>query len=60
MAYAIVEGRPHRQTGAQAYHVLDLMQGFLDCAATGSYHQLASTFERPQPLPLGLDERALD
>ncbi|MGI6376355.1 MAG: Gfo/Idh/MocA family protein [Anaerolineae bacterium] len=60
MAHAIVGGRPHRQTGAQAYHVLDLMQGFLECAETGVYHRLESTFERPQPLPLGLDERLLD
>ncbi|MEN6478983.1 MAG: Gfo/Idh/MocA family oxidoreductase [Anaerolineales bacterium] len=60
MAYALLEGRPHRQTGAQAYHVLDLMQGFLECAAMGAYHQVTSTFTRPAPLPLGLDERALD
>ncbi len=33
MAYAILSGRPHRATGKQAYHVLDLMQSFLDSSA---------------------------
>jgi len=60
MAHAISTGRAHRQTGAQAYHVLDLMQGFLECAETGTYHVVESTFERPQPLPLGLEESLLD
>jgi predicted dehydrogenase len=60
MAHATLTGRAHRQTGAQAYHVLDLMQGFLECAATGAYHTLESRFERPAPLPLGLAEDLLD
>lgn len=60
MAHAIVSGRAHRQTGQQAYHVLDLMQGFLECAEKGRYHVLESTFDRPAPLPLGLAEELLD
>lgn len=60
LAHAITTGRPHRRTGKQAYHVLDLMQGFLECARDGKYHVLESTFERPAPLPVGLTEGLLD
>ncbi len=60
MAHAIAAGRPHRATGDQAYHVLDLMQAFLDSAAAGRHVEIASTFQRPAPLPLGLPEDALD
>ena len=60
MAHAIASGRPHRATGDQAYHVLDLMQAFLDSAAEGRHIAIDSTFERPAPLPLGLPEDALD
>ena len=60
MAHALLSGRPHRATGEQAYHVLDLMQGFLDAAREGRYYTPVSTMERPAPLPLGLPEDALD
>jgi len=60
MAHAIRAGRPHRATGQQAYHVLDLMQGFLDAAREGRYHLPSSSFQRPAPLPLGLPEDLLD
>ena len=60
MAHAIASGRPHRATGDQAYHVLDLMQAFLDSAASGRHIDIGSTFQRPAPLPLGLPEDALD
>jgi len=60
MAHAIAAGRPHRATGDQAYHVLDLMQAFLDSATAGRHVEIASTFQRPAPLPLGLPEDALD
>ena len=29
MAYALISGRPHRANGDMAYHVLDIMNGFL-------------------------------
>lgn len=51
MAQAIAEGRPHRASGALAFHVLDLMQGFLDAAATGKHYVPVSTCERPEPMP---------
>ncbi len=60
MAHAIVGGRPHRATGKQAYHVLDLMQGFLEAPQEGKYHIVESTFERPEPLPMGLADDMLD
>jgi predicted dehydrogenase len=60
MAYALLSGRPHRATGEQAYHVLDLMQGFLDVAQEGKRYCVPSTFQRPAPLPVGLKEGLLD
>ena len=60
MAYAIRSGRPHRATGEQAYHVLDVMHGFLDAAREGQYYQTTSSFDRPTPLPEGLSDGELD
>lgn len=54
LACALRSGRPHRASGELAYHVLDAMQGFLDSAREGRYVELASTCDRPAPLPLGL------
>jgi predicted dehydrogenase len=60
LAYALRSGRPHRASGALAYHVLDCMQAFLDSAGAGRHVTLESTCERPAPLPLGLLEGRLD
>ena len=60
LAHAIVAGRPHRATGGQAYHVLDLMQAFLETSAQAAYYDVPSSFERPAPLPTGLGEGMLD
>ena len=60
MAYAVGSGRPHRATGKQAFHVLDLMQSFLDSSAQKSYLDIQSTMERPAPVPTGLDTYELD
>jgi predicted dehydrogenase len=54
MAAAIQSDRPHRASGDLAYHVLDLMQGFLDASEQGKHYTPVSTVERPAPLPLGL------
>lgn len=51
MAYAIRESRPHRASGALAFHVLEAMHGFHDASAQGHYYQMTSTVERPAPLP---------
>lgn len=60
MAYSLLSGRKHRANGDMAYHVLDLMHGFHDASDSGKHYELQSTCERPEPLPLGLPENALD
>jgi predicted dehydrogenase len=60
MAYALRSGRPARASGEMAYHVLDIMQAFDDASRAGAHVQLASTCERPAPLPMGLLGNTLD
>jgi predicted dehydrogenase len=60
LAYALVYGRPHRASGALAYHVLDLMEAFTDASRTGRHIEIESRCERPAPLPLGLLRDYLD
>lgn len=54
MAAAMRSGRPHRASGALAYHVLDLMHAFHDASDQGRHIDVESTCERPAPLPVGL------
>lgn len=58
MARAIREGRPHRATGAQAYHVLDIMESVSEAALSGDKVSLDSSFERPELLPDDWDPKA--
>ena len=60
MAYALRTGRPQRASGELAYHVLDLMHGLLDAASEGRHITIASSCERPAPLPLDLLPGTLD
>jgi hypothetical protein len=60
MAHALVSGRPHRASGPQGYHVLELMQAFLETARDGQYAHIKSSIAQPQPVPLGLAEDMLD
>ncbi|NLA58828.1 MAG: Gfo/Idh/MocA family oxidoreductase [Firmicutes bacterium] len=60
MAYAIRCARPHRANGDMAYHVLDVMHGFLDASETGTHYKPSSTCTRPAHLPLGLTHGQLD
>lgn len=53
MAYAIRNNRPHRADGRMAYHVLEVALGLLESAESRSYREIASTCERPEPLPEG-------
>ncbi|HSP20047.1 MAG TPA: Gfo/Idh/MocA family oxidoreductase [Myxococcaceae bacterium] len=53
MVAALAEGRPPRASGDLAYHVLDVLQSVSDSAANGRQIEVASTCERPQPLPAG-------
>jgi hypothetical protein len=53
---AIRSGRPHRASGALAYHVLEVMLAFDKSSQLGQHVEIQSTVERPAPLPLGLKE----
>jgi predicted dehydrogenase len=60
MAQAIRSGRSHRCSGEQAFTVLDLMQGFLDSAASGCAYEPVLPYERPAAMPAHLPFGQLD
>lgn len=60
MAQAILSGRPHRASGALAYHALDVMEAFFDSSEQGARIMVESTIERPAPLPAELAPRQMD
>ena len=60
MAHAIRSGRPHRANGRLGYHILDIMHAFHDAANQGRQVDLASTCERPAPIPAGQPINMLD
>lgn len=60
MASAIQSGRPHRANGTLAYHVLDIMQAFLDSGETHARVKLERCRERPSPMPTGLRDGQTD
>ena len=60
MAYALQSGRTQRASGELAYHVLDCMHAFHDASNTGQYVTLASTCDRPAPMPADLPYGVLD
>lgn len=60
LAYGMRYGRPHRASGDLAFHVLELMESLLVAAAEGRHVAVASTCERPSPLPMGLLPGRLD
>lgn len=60
MAAALCAGRPPRASGALAYHVLDVMQAFLDSSAKGKHINIRSTCARPALLSLGLQPGTVD
>lgn len=53
MARALRNGEPHRADGALAYHVLDVLETFVDSAVQGQPLDIASTVARPAAVPLG-------
>lgn len=53
MARAIETDRPHRASGELAFHVLEIMESVIRAGATHTVVELASTVERPAPVPLG-------
>ena len=60
MAQAIRKGRPHRASGALAFHVLEVMEAFQKSSELGAAVAIASRPERPQPMPAGLKTGELD
>lgn len=53
LAWAIIQGRPHR-TGAQmAVHAVELLRGIEQSALMKRFYSMQTTFERPAPLPRG-------
>jgi predicted dehydrogenase len=60
MAYAIRSGRPHRASGALAYHVLEVMEAFERSSSSGAHVAIESRPPRPAPLPTGLNIGELD
>lgn len=60
MAYAIQSGRPHRASGALAFHVLDIMQALEESAAQGKHIDINSTLDQPLAIPTGLADGTLD
>ena len=50
MAVSILRRKKPRANGDMAFHVLDVMTGFLDSARSGSHYMVTSTCERPEPL----------
>jgi len=51
MARAIRSGRPHRCSGALAFHVLEVMAAFQRSSDAGAAIAIESRCERPAPLP---------
>jgi predicted dehydrogenase len=60
MAHALRSGRPHRANGEMAYHVLDIMHTIHDSSEQGRHMEMASTCQRPAPMPVGLPHNILD
>ena len=60
MAYGLRTGRDHRANGELAYHVLDVMQSFLDASTENAHIQIQSRCERPAALPTDLEPGKLD
>jgi predicted dehydrogenase len=60
MAHAIRAGRPHRASGALAFHVLEVMEAFQVSSDSGRAVSVSSRPERPAPMPAALATGELD
>ncbi|WP_213816695.1 Gfo/Idh/MocA family protein [Glaciihabitans sp. dw_435] len=57
MAQAMRAGRPERATGAQAFHVLDIMVSIAASAARGESVAIGSSFQKASPVPEDWDPK---
>jgi len=60
MAYAIRSGRPHRASGENALHILEVMHAYFTSSTEGRHITIESPYNRPAPLPRQLENDALD
>jgi len=60
MATAIVANRPHRASGALAFHVLEVMEAFLTSADEGRRVKIQNRVDRPAMLPAGRETGQID
>ncbi len=60
LAHAVRAGRPHRASMELAYHVLEVMEGFLKSSHAGRFIEIESRCERPAALPTDLAPGRLD
>jgi predicted dehydrogenase len=60
MAHAICSGRKHRASGQMAFHVLDIMHAIHEAAKMGTFKELSSQVDRPEPFPIGMTPGVLD
>ncbi len=56
MADAIQHNRPHRASGALAYHVLEVMSSVALASETGSYVNITSKIEQPEAIPVDVPQ----
>jgi predicted dehydrogenase len=60
MATAIVTNRPHRASGALAFHVLEVMEAFYTSAEEGRRIRIESRVDRPAMMPAGCETGQID
>ena len=60
MATAIVIGRPHRASGALAFHVLEVMEAFHISSDEGRRVKIGSRVERPAMMLPGREAGQID
>jgi len=60
MATAIVTSRPHRASGALAFHVLEVMEAFQTSSDEGRRVKIGSRVDRPAMMPAGRETGQID
>src|SRR4051812_41939769 len=60
LATALLANRPHRASGALAFHVLEVMEAFQTSADEGRRVGIESSVERPAMMPIGRETGQID